>query len=150
MRLVHKDDVNWFLTLDETHHEFLTVGARGGAAAGRYINPSFPWSGERCIVSTFYTTGVNGTTLCGEPLIPLYILSTGSLREEDYRIDSRGCEGLPTVVAAYGADEEACYSSVICVSHKGSMDMGLWHQLIRDIHTPCLRGEYPPNQFAIR
>ncbi len=89
------------------------MGARGGAAAGRYINPSFPWSGERCIVSTFHTTGVYGTTLRGEPLIPLYILSTGSLREEDYRIDSRVCEGLPTVIAAYGADEEACYSSAI-------------------------------------
>jgi len=99
MGLVHEDDVNWFLTLDETHHELLTVGARGGAAAGRYINPLFPWSGEQCIVSAFHTTGVYGTTLCGEPLISLYILSTGSLREEDYRIDSCVCEGLPTVVA---------------------------------------------------
>ena len=79
MGLVHKDDVNWLLTLDETHHEFSTVGARGGAAAGRYINPSFPWSGERCIASTFHTQGVYGTTLCGKLLIPLYILSTGSL-----------------------------------------------------------------------
>ncbi len=50
MGLVHEDDVDWFLTLDETHHEFSTVGARGGAAAGRYINPSFPRSGEQCIV----------------------------------------------------------------------------------------------------
>ncbi len=33
MDLVHKDDVNWFLTLAETHHKFSTVGARGGAAA---------------------------------------------------------------------------------------------------------------------
>ncbi len=63
MGLVHEDDVNWFLTLDETHHEFSTVGTRGGAAAGRYINTSFPWSGERCIVSTFHTTGVYGTTM---------------------------------------------------------------------------------------
>jgi hypothetical protein len=46
-------------------------------------------------------TGVYGTTLCGKPLIPLYILSTGSLPEEDYRIDSRVCEGLPTVVAPH-------------------------------------------------
>jgi hypothetical protein len=58
MGLVHEDDVDWFLTLDETHHEFSTVGARGGAAAGRYVNPSFPRSGERCIVSTFHTTWV--------------------------------------------------------------------------------------------
>jgi hypothetical protein len=46
MGLVHEEDVNWFLTRDETHHKFSTVGARGGAAAGRYINPPFPQSGE--------------------------------------------------------------------------------------------------------
>ena len=79
MGLVHKDDVNWLLTLDKTHHEFSTVGAKGGAAAGHYINKSFPWSGEQCIVSTFHTQGVYGTTLHGKLLIPLYILSMGSL-----------------------------------------------------------------------
>jgi hypothetical protein len=72
MGLVHEDDVDWFLTLDKTHHEFSTVGARGGAAAGRNINPSFPRLGERCIVSTFHTTGVYDITLRGKPLIPLY------------------------------------------------------------------------------
>ena len=70
MGLVHEDNVDWFLTLDETHHEFSTVGTRGGAAAGHYINPSFPRSGKQCIVSTFHMTGVYGTTLRGEPLIP--------------------------------------------------------------------------------
>jgi hypothetical protein len=118
MGLVHEDDVDWFLTLNETHHEFSTVGARGGAAVGCYVNPAFPWLAKQCIVSTFHTTGVYGTTLCGEPLIPLYILSAKSIREEDYRIDSHVCEGFPTVVAAYGADKESCYSSVICVHQK--------------------------------
>jgi hypothetical protein len=89
-------------------------------------------------------TGVFGTTLRGEPLIPLYNLSVGSLREEDYRIDSCVCEGLPTVVAAYGADKEACYSSAICVRRKGLMDTVLWHQLIRDIYTPCFEGRISP------
>ncbi len=56
MGLVHEDDVDCFLTHDKTHHEFSTVGAKGGAAAGWYINPSFPGSGEQCIVSN--TTGV--------------------------------------------------------------------------------------------
>jgi hypothetical protein len=81
--LVHEDNVDWFLTLDKTHHEFSTVGTRGGAAAVRYVNPSFPWSGKQCIVSTVHTTGVYGTTLRGKPLIPLYILSTKSIQEED-------------------------------------------------------------------
>jgi hypothetical protein len=61
MGLVHEDDVDWFLALDKTHHEFLTVGMRGGAAAGRYVNPSFPRSDKQgCIVSTFHTRGVYG------------------------------------------------------------------------------------------
>ncbi len=79
MGLVHEDDVDWFLTLDETHHNFSSVDARGGAAAGRYVNESSPWSGKRCIVSTFHTTGVYGTTLHGKSLISLYILSTESI-----------------------------------------------------------------------
>ncbi len=41
MSLIHEDDVNWFLTLDETHHKFSTEDAKVGAAAGRYMNPSF-------------------------------------------------------------------------------------------------------------
>jgi len=142
--LVHEDDVDWFLTLDETHHEFSTVGAKGGATAGRYINPSFPRSGERCIVSNFHTTGVYGTTLRGEPLPPLYILSTASLNEDQYKIDPRVCEGLPTVVASYGATVETIYLSYICVRHKGSMDTGLWHQLIRSIYTPLFEGRISP------
>ena len=142
--LVHEDDVDWFLTLDETHHEFSTVGAKGGAPAGRYINTSFPHSGERCIVSNFHTTGVYGTTLRGEPLPPLYILSMASLKEDQYKIDPRVCEGLPTVVASYGATVETIYLSYICVRHKGSMDTGLWHQLIRSIYTPLFEGRISP------
>ncbi len=54
------------------------------------------------------------------------------------------CEGLPTVVAAYGANEESCYSSVICVRQKRSMDTGLWHQLVRDVYTPCFNERISP------
>ena len=142
--LVHPDDVDWFLTMDETHHEFTTVGAKGGASAGRYINPSFPRSGERCIASNFHTTGVYGTTLRGEPLPPLYILSTSSKKEEDYRIDPRVCEGLPTVTASYGADVDTIYTSYISVRSKGSMDTGLWHQLLRAIYVPLYEGRISP------
>ena len=62
MSLIH-DDVDRFLTMDKTHHLFSTVCAMGGATAGWYTNPSFPQSGERCIDSSFHTTGVYGTTL---------------------------------------------------------------------------------------
>ena len=89
MGLVHEDNVDWFLTLDETHHEMSTVGVKGGATAGRWVYPLFlQRSGERCITSNYHTMGVNGTTLRGEPLPPLYILSTSSKREEDYKIDT--------------------------------------------------------------
>ena len=140
MGLVHEDDVDWFLTLDETHHEMSTVGAKGGATAGRWVNPSFPRSGERCITSNYHTTGVYGTTLRGEPLPPLYILSTSSKREEDYKIDTRICEGLPTVTASYGANVDTIYGSFISVRSKGSMDTGLWHQLLRQVYLPLYKG----------
>ena len=63
MSLIHEDDVDLFSTMDETHHLFTTAGAKGGATAARYTNPSFPRSGEQCIESSFHTTGVYGTTL---------------------------------------------------------------------------------------
>ncbi len=46
--LVHPDDVDWFVTLDETHHEMSTVGNRGGSTTTtQFANPSFPRSGDR-------------------------------------------------------------------------------------------------------
>jgi len=57
MGLVHNDDVDLFLTVDETHHEFSIVGTRGGAAAGRYINPSLPWSGNDVLYPLFIRRG---------------------------------------------------------------------------------------------
>jgi hypothetical protein len=76
--LVHKDDANWFLTLDKTHHEFLTARKKGSALNGRWVSELFPRSGERNIVGNFHTTGVYDTTLVGKALVPLYILSTTS------------------------------------------------------------------------
>ena len=55
--------------------------------------------------------GLYGTTLRGEPLPPLYILSSESIKEDDYKIDPCVYEGLPTVVASYGTAVEAIYSS---------------------------------------
>jgi hypothetical protein len=31
LSLVHPDDVDWFITLDETHHELTTRGNKGGS-----------------------------------------------------------------------------------------------------------------------
>jgi len=31
--LIHPDDANWFITLDETHHEFSTKDNKGGSSA---------------------------------------------------------------------------------------------------------------------
>ena len=98
--LIHKDDVDWFLTLNKTHYDFSTMGTKGGAMVGRYINPLFLRSGEQCIVSNFHTMGVYGTTLRGEPLPLLYILSTASIKENDYKINPCLCEGLPPVVTS--------------------------------------------------
>jgi hypothetical protein len=85
--LVHDNDAAWFITLDETHHEFTTAGKKGSASHGRWVNESFPRSGGHNVVGSFHTAGVYGTTLAGEALPPLFILSTSSQNEEDYKVD---------------------------------------------------------------
>jgi hypothetical protein len=47
-------------------------------------------------------------------------------------------------MASYGADVEMMYSLYICVCSKGSMDTGLWHQLICAICTPLFEGRISP------
>ena len=84
-----------------------------------------------------------GTTLRGEPLPPMYILSTNSLNEDDYKIDPRVNRGLPIVVASYGK-VMAAHWSAISVRHKGSMDTGLWHQLLKDVYVPLYEGRISP------
>jgi hypothetical protein len=84
--------------------------------------------------------GVYGTTLCGKPLPPLYILSMASLQEDDYRVDPCICKGLPIVAASYGSKAVQIHSSSICMRHKGSMDAGLWHQLVWDLYIPLYEG----------
>ena len=140
MTLVHENDAAWFLTLDETHHEMTTAGKKGSASSGRWVNGSFPRSGKRNVVGNFHTTGVYGTTLAGEALPPLYILSTSSQNEDDYKVDPRVCEGLPIVTGYYGGTKRMSYSSCVSVRKKGSMDTGLWHQYIRAIIIPLFKG----------
>ena len=142
--LIHPDDVHWFLTMDETHHAFTTKGNKGGSTRIRYANTSFPRTGERVVDNAYHTTGVYGFTLGGEPLPPLYILSTSSVNAENYRLDPRVCEGLPMVSAKYGQDELTTHPSMVAIRKKGSMDTGLWHQLCRDCYMKCYKDRIAP------
>ena len=131
--------MDWFITMDETHHAFTTKGNKGGSTRIRYANASFPRTGERIIDNAYHTTGVYGFTLRGEALPPLYILSTSSSNEENYRLDPLICEGLPIVTAKYAQDEFKTHPSRVAIRRKGSMDTGLWHQLCRDCYLPCYK-----------
>ena len=104
-----EDDVDWFLTLNKTHHEFSTISAKGGASAGRWVNPSFASSRERCLTSNYHTTGVYGITLRGEPLPPLYILSTASQKEDvgDNKKGPKPVAARPAAKIRFGVDVEA-------------------------------------------
>ncbi len=55
---------------------------------------------------------------------------------------------LQTVMVKYGAETEMMYLLYICVWHKGSMNMGLWHQLLRSNYIPLFQGH--TNQFVIQ
>ena len=82
------------------------------------------------MVSGFHTTGVYGTTLAGEAMGPIFILTSSAKQPENYKIDPRVFKGLPVVTASYGSGVMSSHYSQIAVRKKGSMDTGLWHQLI--------------------
>ena len=148
--MIHPDDIDWFVTMDETHHAFSSKGNKGGSTKQRYANASFPRTGERIIENAYHTTGVYGFTLRGEPLPPLYILSTSSKLEENFAYDPLIGDGLPIVMAKYAQDEVKSYPSRVAVRSKGSMDTGLWEQLCRDLYLPCYKGKSLQNPYEIR
>jgi len=142
--LIHPDDANWFITLDETHHAFSTKGNKGGSTEVRFTNPCFPRSGDRVIENSHHTTGVYGYTLAGEVLPPLYILSTGSKNEANYKFDPAVCRGLPMVTAKYAGDKVKAWPSCIAIRPKGSMDTPLWHDLNKNVFLKCYKGKVSP------
>jgi hypothetical protein len=77
----------------------------------------------------------------------MYILSTNSLNEDDYKIDPRVNRGLPIVDASYGK-VMAAHWSAISVRHKGSMDTGLWHQLLKDVYVPLYKVRLSPEPIC--
>ena len=135
--LVHPDDVDWFMTLDETHHELSTVGNRGGSTTTRFANPSFQRSGDRVVESGGHITGVYAYTLRGEALPPMYIFSTAAESEDNMKIAPEVCEGLPTVNAKYAQDTVFDHPSRTVLRTKGSMDTTLWHDLHRSVYLTC-------------
>ena len=143
--LIHPDDVDWFITLDETHHELSTVGNRGGSTTTRFANPSFPRSGDRVVETGGHITGVYAYTLCGEPLPPMYIFSMAAECEENMKYTPEVCVGLPTVDAKYAQDKVFNHPSRTVLRSKGSMDTSLWHDLHQSVYLTCgYRGKLSP------
>ena len=124
--LIHPDDVDWFVTLDKTHHKLSNEGNKGGMSTTRWANGSFPRSGDRVVSLQSHITGVYAYNLRGDMLPPLFIFESKSKEPENYKIDPRICNNLPTVTGKYGGDEVKCYASEVAVRKKGSMDVSLW------------------------
>ena len=117
MSLIHPDDVDWFVTLDETHHKLSNEGNKGGMSTTRWANGSFPRSGDRVVSLQSHITGVYAYNLRGDMLPSLFMFESKSQEPENYKIDTRICENVPTVTGKYGEDEVKCYVS---------MDVSLW------------------------
>ncbi len=135
--LVHPNDVDWFITLDETHHDLSAVGNRSGSTTTRFTNPSFPRSGDRVVETGGHITGVYAFTLRGEPLPPMYIFSTKAECEDNMKYSPDVCEGLPLVEANYAQDTIFNHPSITVLRKKGSMDTSLWHELHRSVYLTC-------------
>ena len=142
--LIHPDDINWFLTCDETHHAFSNEGHKGRSTALRYSTSSFHRSGERCVASNSHTTGVYGTTGAGYPMPCMFVMSSNAKEAKDFQIDPAVCVGLPVVRAKYADNVlSSDYLSHVAIRHSGSVDTYLWHELNRAVYIPCFAGKIP-------
>ena len=139
--LIHPDDVDHFIVMDETHHRFSTAGNRGGSSEFRYSCSSFSRPGNCVIENERHTTGVYGFTLRGEPLPPLYILDSKGKDEDNFKIDPLVCEGLPMPMAKLGQKSRRRWPSQIAVRNKGGMNTSLWHELNRKVYLPGWKGK---------
>jgi hypothetical protein len=127
LSLVHPDDVDWFITLDETHRDLMTQGNKGRLTTICYANISFVRSGDRLVETSSHTTGVNGFTPQGESFLPQF--------------DVRICETLAEVVASSGRELPSSHPSV---RRKRSMDTGLWHLLHWQVYIKLYEGKLAP------
>ena len=142
--LVHPDDVDWFVTLDETHHRYSSKGNKGGQSELRYACSSFPRVGDRIVENAHHTTGVYAFNLRGDPLPPLFIFDTASKNAENYKIDSQILHELPVVTGRYGQDTLHTFASSVAVRKKGSMDTSLWSLYNENLILRCYKGRVTP------
>ena len=139
--LIHEDDVDHFIVMDETHHKFSTAGNKGGSTEARYSRASFSRPGDYTIENERHTTGCYGFTLRGEALPPLYILDSKAKDETNFKFDTRVCEGLPMPTAKLGQKSPRKWPSAIAVRKKGGMNTSLWHELNRKVYLPGWKGK---------
>jgi hypothetical protein len=139
--LVHEDDVDHFIVMDETHHKFSTGGNKGGSSESRYSCSSFSRPGDCAIENERHTTGCYGFTLRGEALPPLYILDSKAKDEDNFKFDPRVCEGLPMPTAKLGQKTPRKWPSSIAIRKKGGMNSSLWHELNRKVYLPGWKGK---------
>ena len=140
--LIRPDEINWFLTCDETHHAFSNEGYKGGFTAQHYSTSSFHRSGERCVASNSHTTGVYGTTGAGYPMPCMFVMSSYAKEAKDFHIDPAVCVGLPVMRAKYANNVLTSeYLSHVAVRHSGSVDTYLWHELNCAVYIPCFAGK---------
>jgi hypothetical protein len=140
--LIYPDDINWFLTCDETHHPFSHEGHKGGSTAQCYSTSLFHHSGEQCVASNSHTTGMYGTIGAGYPMPCMFVMSSNAKELKDFQIDPAVCVGLPVVRAKYANNVITLdYPSHVAVHHSGSVDTFLWHELNCAIYVPCFKGK---------
>jgi hypothetical protein len=63
LSLVHPHDVDWFITLNKTHHELMT---QSNTMTICYVNASFARSGDCLVETSSHTTGFYGFMFQGE------------------------------------------------------------------------------------
>jgi hypothetical protein len=124
------------LYMDETHHDLLVTGDRGGPRSVTYHNPRFQRGCKRGVQSSRHVTGVYATSAAGENIPPMYTFDSGAKIEDNFRVKMKWLDGLPTVTGRFGCPSIVESSSFYAVRTKGSMDDSLFNSYIDDVILP--------------
>jgi hypothetical protein len=110
------------LNIDETHHDLLITGERGGICSVMYHNPQLQRGSKRGVKSSRHVTSFYATSAAGESLHPMYIIDSGAKFDANFRVKMQWLEGLPNITGRFGCPSNVESSSFFAVQTRGSMD----------------------------
>jgi hypothetical protein len=124
------------INMDETHHDLLITGEKGGPRAVTYFNPVFQRGATRGVKTSRHVTGAYATNLAGEVLPPFYIFDSSAKCDANFRVKVEWLVGLPKTQGRFGCPHNVGGLDSFYAVRARSMDECLLNDYIESVIVP--------------